>query len=195
MNEIELRVGTQFYYNGIELEVVEREHGFTGCNGCFFYKPPLKHLCFDGACCKRLNCDLKSRKDKKEVYFREVKHEVDTKEIVRDIRNKEALDEFFFKADVPDRIKDVRSFIFKSLSVVYAREMKFWKAAKFPRERIGRFLDNILLSVIVDNANNIESKEERDQEELDFLKEYKALYIMVITKKMKLGSYFDFLNV
>jgi len=188
MNEIELRVGTQFYYDKTKLEVVERKGGFTGCYGCFFHSKSAKHpFC----CC--MNCDFRTRKDKKEVYFR--KHEFDTDEIVRDLRNKEALDEFFFKADVPDRIKDVRSYIFKNLSEVYAREMKFWKEAKFPRERIGRFLDNILLSVIVDTANHFESIEEKDQEELDFLKEYRALFGMVTTKKMKLGSYFNFLNV
>ena len=194
--ELELKVGTQFYYEGIKLEVVEKEKGSTGCHGCFFCgNPPGEPINTCARFCSMLECNSEDRKDRKNVFYRKWRNDFNAGEFVRDMRNKEALDKFFFNAEVSERERIVRSNIFKTLSQIYVKELKTWKAAKFPIERLERFLNNIMASAIVDTLNNFEAIEEKDQEEMDFLKAYTDLARMVRAKNIKVGSYFSFLYI
>ena len=69
---IDLPVGSRFYFGDKLVEVVEGEYE---CSKCVFHKRIFSSRDYDEyfPCCYAMNCSCAERKDKKDVYFREVK--------------------------------------------------------------------------------------------------------------------------
>lgn len=61
---MERRIGEQFDYNGVTLEVVEKEN--LDCEACFFFEESLEF-------CDKIMCIKKERLDNTDVYYKEVK--------------------------------------------------------------------------------------------------------------------------
>lgn len=61
---MERRIGEQFDYNGVTLEVVEKEN--LNCEECFFFRESRKF-------CDKIKCSMFERDDYTFVYFKEVK--------------------------------------------------------------------------------------------------------------------------
>lgn len=72
MGGIDLAIGTRFNVDGKLVEVVE---GSCKCTSCVFYKQIFEGADYDEYldCCYAISCGFDGRKDKKEVYFKEVK--------------------------------------------------------------------------------------------------------------------------
>ena len=68
---IDLPVGSRFYFGDKLVEVVECAYA---CSSCVFYKRIFEGNDYDELeCCYAVNCSCDERKDKKDVYFKEVK--------------------------------------------------------------------------------------------------------------------------
>lgn len=61
---MERRIGEQFKYEGVTLEVAEM--GNHNCEECFFFEEPH-------AFCNKMMCSMFERADYTDVYFKEVK--------------------------------------------------------------------------------------------------------------------------
>ena len=68
---IELPAGSRFHFGDKLVEVVEGENK---CSKCVFHKRIFSSRDFDEyfPCCYAMNCSSVERKDKKDVYFKEV---------------------------------------------------------------------------------------------------------------------------
>lgn len=73
MSRIELPIGSRFYFDDKLFEVVE---GNCNCSSCVFYKRIFEGADYDEYldCCYAIKCYGGERKDKKDVYFKEVKN-------------------------------------------------------------------------------------------------------------------------
>lgn len=69
---IDLPVGSRFNFGDKLIEVVESKNE---CPKCVFHKSIFLNRDYDGyfPCCYTMNCCSVDRKDKKSVYFKEVK--------------------------------------------------------------------------------------------------------------------------
>lgn len=68
---IDLPVGSKFHFGNKLVEVVESENE---CSKCAFHKRIFSSRDYDEyfPCCYAMNCSSVERKDKKDVYFKEV---------------------------------------------------------------------------------------------------------------------------